>query len=391
MKDNNTWQESRALTKLDYLPYGMEILPFLYKDFPFGIEFYDRNGDCVYTNCRKEKRGRRVDPNFSYNMKSDVRVTRSEIYPVVKSAYNGATTVFRGKEDYIGIFTWYKSDTVYDITIFPVFDEAQTVRMVGMMHIPAYDSVGQEDGGNNISGESKEFITAFLSNFSHEFRTPLSWVLGYSELIDQEEDIQKIREYNKLIVKGGRLLLTLVDNLIDASAAYREHTSISYTEFDVSRLLGEICGLIENEVHQLGKGIRVHIQNSLPEGRTTIETDRGKLMQILLNLLHNAVKFTTEGEIVIGVEEENHGSLQFFVKDTGIGMDKTKLDFIFSAYSTRPAYENYDSCGNGLGLGLIVSRDFIERLGGRIWVNSQPGAGSTFHFTIKYRHVLPIV
>ncbi|MFZ5941656.1 MAG: sensor histidine kinase [Bacteroidota bacterium] len=384
--ERDYWHDNKALMRLENLPFGGELLPSIFNSFPHSVEIFDKNGECIYSNCRFRSAGKKKQSGEPYNLKSDVRITRSEIYPVIKRAYEGATTIFRSKQSYLTLFPFYRPDTLYDITIFPIIDDIRSISMVALIHCAVVENGGaQADRQAQDDSERKDFITAFLSNISHEFRTPLSWVMGYSELISQEDDPAKIREHNKLISKGGNLLLSLVDNLIETSTAYKESLRSTVSTFSINKLLIEISGLIGNEISMMGRPIEVRLNNQIMLSNAMIETDRSKLQQILLNLLHNAVKFTSEGYIEIGVQSLDEDKLQFYVSDTGIGIEKSRQDFIFNIYSSRPTYENMNEYGHGLGLGLMVSRDFVEKLGGRIWVDSEPGNGSTFTFTIMAR------
>jgi len=380
----NWWHNNDSVMKLANLPYSGEMLPAVFRSFPKPIELFDRSGDCIFSNCRSSEGIEVSDAVTPFNLKSDVRITRSEVYPLIKRAYEGGSTVFHSKPGYNSIFPWYKSDRLYEISVFPVLEESKTGRTIALMHteigeLPKIKSKEEESKVDEI----RNFITSFLSNISHEFRTPLSWVLGYSDLISQEENLGRIREHNKLIGKGGHLLLSLVDNLIETSSAFRESSVNHISLFDLNKLLIEVAGLIGNEISQLAKAIEIRIKNETELQNAVLESDRNKLMQILLNLLHNAVKFTSEGYIEIGARQDKPGTLLFYVRDTGIGIEKSKQDYIFDLHTNRPVLERLESFGSGLGLGLLISRDFVEKLGGRIWVESEPGKGACFFFTIS--------
>ena len=216
--------------------------------------------------------------------------------------------------------------------------------------------------------------SAFLANMSHELRTPLNAIIGYSELL-REECSQvlgrgQLADLDK-IVGAGRHLLSLIKDTLDLSKIEAGKVELVFESFAVDPLVDEVVGTVQTMVSERGNRLIVTRDASLGE----MWSDRTKLLQILYNLLGNAIKFTTLGTIhFVARREDQH--LVFAVEDTGIGIPNDKLDVIFAAFTQ--ADEETTRRFGGTGLGLAITRHFSEMLGGEIEVTSEVGAGSTF-------------
>jgi signal transduction histidine kinase/DNA-binding response OmpR family regulator len=221
--------------------------------------------------------------------------------------------------------------------------------------------------------------SAFLANMSHELRTPLNAVIGYSEMLHemaedegQEQflpDLEKIRD-------AGRHLLQLINDILDLSKIEAGKMDLYLEEVDVAALVEEVRAIVT--MLAAAGGNRFEIVRPTTLG--TLYTDRTKLKQSLLNLLSNASKFTHEGRIALELRAGD-GELSFIVSDTGIGMTEEQLGRLFQAFSQADASTTRRY--GGTGLGLAITKHFCEMLGGRITVESVPGAGSTFTITLS--------
>jgi len=230
--------------------------------------------------------------------------------------------------------------------------------------------------------ESDRLKSAFLANMSHEIRTPMNGILGFAELL-KEPDLtgEEQQKYISIIEKSGQRMLSIINDLVDISKIEAGQMEVFITQTNVNQHLSNLFLFFKPEAERNGLSLSFH--NSLPDSEATINTDSEKLYAILTNLIKNAIKYTHRGSIEFGYEivETLHAtSLQFFVKDTGIGIKKEKLEAIFERFVqadtmiTKP-YE-------GAGLGLSISKAYVEMLGGKMWVESEFGVGSTFWFTI---------
>lgn len=226
--------------------------------------------------------------------------------------------------------------------------------------------------------ESDRLKSAFLANMSHEIRTPMSGILGFTELLREvkiSEDEQQ--EYLGIIEKSGNRMLNIINDLMSISTLEAGLMKTSISEVDVIKQINLVYKTLKPQAQE--KGIKLILNNSLPltEGKTN--TDREKLSAILTNLIKNAIKFTPTGSIELGCSR-NPNELEFFVKDTGIGILPEQIGYIFERF--RQGSESFAREYEGAGLGLSIAKAYVELLGGRIWVESEPANGSTFFFTI---------
>jgi PAS domain S-box-containing protein len=228
--------------------------------------------------------------------------------------------------------------------------------------------------------ESDKLKTAFLHNISHEIRTPLNAIVGFSALLGEPDLNENIKmSYINLIFNSSDHLLSIVNDIMEISNIEAGILNLNENEFNLNSILNVI--VMQYKSKASAKGIEIKIAYGLYDNDSHIKTDKTKLVQILSNLLNNALKFTCEGYIGFGYKLKGK-YLEFYVSDTGIGIPADKHKKIFSRfyqvdYSSSRPYE-------GTGLGLSISKAFIELAGGEIWLKSEPGQGATFFFTLPY-------
>lgn len=222
--------------------------------------------------------------------------------------------------------------------------------------------------------ESDRLKSAFLANISHEIRTPLNAIVGFSGVLDEVESKKERSEYMKLIQRNSDLLLRLVSDILDLARIEAGSLELIFNENDAL----EICS---NVVYSLQKKCKEGVQLYLSESVTpmSLYTDSNRLIQVLINLVNNAIKFTKKGNIEIGYFSYNEEWIEFYVQDTGIGISKEKLNVIFDRFV------KLDECVEGTGLGLSICKMIVEALGGEIGVESEEGVGSRFWVRIKKR------
>ena len=230
--------------------------------------------------------------------------------------------------------------------------------------------------------ESDRLKSAFLANMSHEIRTPMNGIIGFSSLIaDSDLTREKRREYLDIIVNSSNQLLDLINDILDISRIEAGQTEVNFENVSLNAVMDEI-GLFY-AVKAAERGIRFDIQKGLSDREDKVITDKGKLQQVLNNLLNNAFKFTREGSIHAGYERRGE-LLRFYVEDTGIGIDTQYHKKVFERFTQVDMADNREF--GGTGLGLSISRGLVELLGGTIELASEPGKGSLFFFTIPFRN-----
>ncbi|TDO98845.1 PAS domain S-box protein [Marinomonas balearica] len=229
-----------------------------------------------------------------------------------------------------------------------------------------------------LAAEAK---TNFLANMSHEIRTPMNAVIGFSEIILQDEKLSsESRKYAKTILNSGKNLLAIINDILDFSKIEAGKIQIENICFNLINTVAESFKTVENSALEKGLKLSFKYHNELPKYYIG---DPTRLRQVLLNLIGNAIKFTEIGEVSVSISlEEDSRLLHFVVTDSGIGMSQEQVDKVFESFtqadnSTTRKY-------GGTGLGTTISRQIVEMMGGRIWAESQKGVGSAFHFTIDF-------
>jgi PAS domain S-box-containing protein len=237
--------------------------------------------------------------------------------------------------------------------------------------------------------ESDRLKSAFLAAMSHELRTPLTAIIGFSEIIDDEPlPVEDILEYNKTILSSGNHLLRIVEDIFDITLIESGEIKLEKSDVELGHILNNVYEIIKIHQHEANKEyIALNLITAQHGTDLVVNTDPSKLKQILINLVKNAINFTISGNINFGyriVSEQGNPMLKFFVEDTGIGIPKGKQDIIFDVF--RQLDDSYTRKVGGTGLGLAISKKLTELLGGRIWLDSEEGKGSTFYFTIPLGH-----
>jgi signal transduction histidine kinase len=229
----------------------------------------------------------------------------------------------------------------------------------------------------NKAKKSDQLKSAFLSNMSHEIRTPMSAILGFSKLLDYAETEKERNDYVEIINKNGKLLMQLLDDIIDISRMDVGQFDISIKVFSLNTVMEELKKATRLSLDQQKKQ-NVRLKLIIQKGDIAILSDENRLRQIMFNLLSNAVKYTDKGEIGFGYSL--HGNdIECFVADTGLGIKEQNKKDVFTRFY-KIDDEDYTYLPGGSGIGLSIVKSLVEKLGGRIEFDSEYGKGSTFRF-----------
>nr|WP_299439370.1 histidine kinase dimerization/phospho-acceptor domain-containing protein [uncultured Aquimarina sp.] len=231
--------------------------------------------------------------------------------------------------------------------------------------------------------ESDRLKSAFLANMSHEIRTPMNGILGFAELLKEPiltGDEQQL--YISLIEESGARMLNIIRDIIDISKIESGQVKVFLSEVDINEQVTYLYQFFKPEADR--KDLQLSISNGLPDNSGLIKTDKEKFNAILTNLVKNALKYTPEGSVSFGYEVQDE-FLQFYVKDTGMGIAKDRQKAIFERFVQADIENNYAI--EGAGIGLSIAKAYSEMLGGKIWLESKKDLGSIFYFTIPYTKI----
>ncbi len=277
-------------------------------------------------------------------------------------------------------WVWVRSYPIRD-------EEGKTIRHTGI----AVDITERKklEMQLNYAKESAEAASKakseFLANMSHEIRTPMNAIIGMSELLYASELTPEQKRYCEVVKQSAENLLTLINDILDFSKIEAGKLQLEPFDFDVHSTMGEIVTMFLTQAKQKGLYLICNIDEEVPK---LITGDQGRLRQILVNLISNAIKFTSSGgvEIKLGVSDKGSNSLtlHFSVKDTGIGISQRDINRLFIAFSQLDGSTTRKY--GGTGLGLAISKQIAGLMGGRISVSSQEGVGSTFTFSARFQY-----
>jgi PAS domain S-box-containing protein len=232
--------------------------------------------------------------------------------------------------------------------------------------------------------ESARLKTAFLANMSHEIRTPLNAIIGFSNLLvyDDEIDQEEKETYNRMISQSGDSLANLINDIVDMAKIEAGQIDIEKEEFSVKQVMEDLFVLYKEQVAVKNENLQIIYEPDIEHEELVLTNDLFRMKQVMVNLINNALKFTEKGEITFGYKV-NDTNCSFYVRDTGIGITKESLKVIFDVFTQIDG--TYSRKYGGVGLGLSISKRLINIMGGDIKVESIPGVGSTFTFTLPLK------
>ena len=298
---------------------------------------------------------------------------------MIESIFNSKITKYEGVQKY------YKKDKTLvwvNLTASVVLDEFGVPEYIIGMGEDITDRIIYEEALKNAKDKAEEsdrLKTAFLANMSHEIRTPMNAIIGFAELMaDPNLDLASRKEFIEQIYNSSNMLSKLIDDIIDISQIDAGEIKPTTKRFNLTKVLDHfLYKIIEEKEYAEGMDILFHSPfGNLP---AFIETDEFRFKQIFEHLLNNAIKYTHEGFIEFGFDINQQEIPTFYVRDTGIGIPEDKIELIFKHFTKL---EDRTKLYRGTGIGLTITQKLVNLLGGKIWVESNPGIGSIFYFTL---------
>jgi len=282
-------------------------------------------------------------------------------------------------------------NTIYVI----ILGSALAFTIVGIAIIIINRDIGERNKAEELIRQAKAAADAanrakseFLANMSHEIRTPMNAIIGMAEILSEIHLTERQKEYLDIFRRAGDNLLTLIDDILDLSKVEAGRLELEEMDFDLNETIEKVVKMLSFKAHEKGLELSYHISPDVP---TLLSGDPNRLRQILVNLIGNAIKFADKGKVFVTVnrdksavsgQEKNQVDLQFSINDTGIGISSDKLNIIFDSFSQ--AHSSTSRIYGGTGLGLAITKRLVELMGGKMWVESRVGEGSTFYFTARF-------
>jgi len=339
-----------------------------------GIAILDKNRKYIYINDAFVKMNNYDCQEDFKNKKWDIIYSKKEINKISKSL-NGDSTWFgivKGKK---------KNNEYYDQEIsVSVLEDGGFITVIRDI-TKSIEKENQLKKAKEKAEESDNLKSAFLANMSHELRTPINSIQGFADIINNRKLSKKdIKKFTKTIKRRTEELVTLISDILDISRIEAGQVSITDSKFSLNYLIDDIYSIFEERIKVKNKNIILKTLKNLKNDNDYIVTDQTRLKQIISNLVDNAIKFTNKGRIEIGYDLKKENIIEFFVKDTGIGMSKEDQKYIFKRF--RQAENSKGKTYGGTGLGLTICKSLVELMGGKIWVQSEVNKGTVFFFTI---------
>jgi PAS domain S-box-containing protein len=261
-------------------------------------------------------------------------------------------------------------------------EEGNPVKMIGTIQDITERKKSEEAliSAKEKAEENDRLKTAFLNNISHEIRTPMNAIIGFSGFLNEPNlQPEKRKYFTEIICNASNQLLSIITDIINIATIETGQECLNKNKFNLNKSLNDIFN--QFDIKAKNQQLNLKCFTPLPDNEVMLDTDETKLVQVLSNLIGNALKFTKQGQVTYGYTLKDN-FLEFYVKDSGIGIPENMHEEIFERF--RQADSTIARQYGGTGLGLSISKAYVELLGGTIWLDSHPGNGSTFYFTLPF-------
>jgi two-component system sensor histidine kinase/response regulator len=368
-KDISEWKEKER-----QIQHLKEFNENIVNSLAEGILIEDKEGTITFANPALEKM-------LSYTSEELVGKNWEKIVPQEekeKIAEKTSSRQSKTTEKYEARILSKTGDTI------PVLISAQTLFQDGQFNgvLTAFTEISELVRARTLAQEASKAKSEFLANMSHEIRTPMNGIIGMTELALGTDLTDEQQDYLEAVRESANSLITIINDILDFSKIEARKIEIADIEFNLHQALGDMVSALAVQAHNKGLELAYEVSPEIP---ARVIGDPGRLRQILLNLISNAIKFTEKGEVVITLavkkKTEDDAVFLFTVKDTGVGIAEDKQKQIFEAFSQADGTMTRKY--GGTGLGLAISSQLVELMGGTIGVKSQLGKGSEFEFTVS--------
>jgi PAS domain S-box-containing protein len=381
-KMNNELNKQKDLIAKDHTESD-KFYEILVKSADDGFAFYDKDWNLKYGNSSfYSMLGIEKESFNSFDIQSRYHPDDKDFQTKLRQSlasngfFDGELRVLHKDGNYINLSTRSVVARYENGEIFGALTVSRDITRLKQVHEELIKANVEAEASNRLK-------SSFLANISHEIRTPLNSVVGFSNLLLSDNLTKASREeYIEHINYNSEKLLQIIGDIIDRSRLESSQIEITYEETSLNAIVNEIIDDARQVIRRNEKPIMLNVKNHFGDNGDLIFTDRIWLKRVLNHLMDNAVKFTLDGSIEFSYLKENE-NIVFKIKDTGIGIKKENLSRIFEEF--RQEIDGHHRPFEGLGIGLTLAKEVVERMGGRIFVQSEKGFGSEFSFSIPYR------
>ena len=366
--------EERFRKLIEHLPIGIAVYKAVNHGEDFAFIDFNKAAESITNVTRKEVLGKTLSEMFPNMMHSDLFAGLKKVFKTGDSTY---VPPFYYKDT---IRKGWRENSLYKLQSGELVAIFRDVTELKIAEKKLKDRNKKLKVAKRKAEESDRLKSAFLANMSHEIRTPMNGILGFTDLLKEPGLTgEKQQSYIDIIQKSGNRMLNTVNDIIEISKIETGQVSMVLEDYDLNGQLNYQRYFFHFEAEK--KGIKLLLEDKLKADEAYIKADKMKIDSILSNLIKNAIKYSDSGAILLSCKKKKDNIL-FSVKDQGIGIPKSKQESIFDRFVRADL--SFASGYEGSGLGLSIVKSYVNMLGGKIWVDSEPGKGSTFYFSIKY-------